>query len=56
MPTSVMAQGAPNVFEGLWSDFPSLYFQLYEVIIFKGTYVIGERKMESVFLYIELHL
>jgi len=34
----------------------SLYFWFYEVIIFGGTYAIGEEKMQSVSLYIKLHL
>jgi hypothetical protein len=56
MLSSVMAQGAPNVFEGLWSDFSSFYSQFYEVITFESTYVINEGKMQSVYLYIELRL
>jgi hypothetical protein len=40
----------------LWGDFLSLYSQFYEVIILKGTYVIGEGKMQSVFLDIKLRL
>jgi hypothetical protein len=40
----------------LWGDFLSLYSQFYEVIILGGTYVIGERKMQSVYVDIKLRL
>jgi len=40
----------------LWGDFSSLYSQFYEVIILRGTYVIGEGKMQSVYLNIKLRL
>jgi hypothetical protein len=40
----------------LWGDFSSLHSRFYEVIIFRGTYVIGEGKMQIIFLNIELGL
>jgi len=40
----------------VWGDFPSLYSQFYEVIILKGTYAIGEGKLQNVSLNIELCL
>jgi len=46
----------PDPLDQLWSDFLSLYSQLYELIIFGGTYVIGERKMQNVSLDIKSRL
>jgi hypothetical protein len=40
----------------MWGDFLSLYSWFFEVIIFEGTYVISEEKMQSVSLDIKLHL
>jgi hypothetical protein len=40
----------------MWSDFPSFYFWFYEVIILENMYVIGQGKMQCVFLNIKLHL
>jgi hypothetical protein len=40
----------------LWSNFLSFYSQFYEVIILENTYVIGERKMQNVFLDVKLRL
>jgi hypothetical protein len=40
----------------VWGDFPSLYSRFYEVIILEGTYAIGEGKMQSISLDIELRL
>jgi hypothetical protein len=37
-----------------WLSVP--YSRFYEVVILEGTYAIGERKMPSVFLGIELRL
>jgi hypothetical protein len=33
-----------------------IFSKFYEVIVLGGTYVIGEGKMQSVYLNIELHL
>jgi hypothetical protein len=40
----------------MWEDFLSPHFRFYEVIILKGIYVIGERKMQSVYVDIKLRL
>jgi hypothetical protein len=40
----------------MWSDFLSLYFQFYEVIILGGTYATGEKKMQNVSLDVKLRL
>jgi len=40
----------------LWNNFLSLYSQFYEVTILESTYAIGEKKMQSVFLDVKLHL
>jgi len=40
----------------MWEDFLSPHFWFYEVIILKGIYVIGERKMQSVYVDIKLRL
>jgi len=40
----------------MWEDFLSPHFWFYEVIIFKGIYVIGEKKMQSVYVNIKLRL
>jgi len=45
-----------DVFNILWSDFPSFYSWFYKMIILGGTYAIGEGKMKNAYLNIELHL
>jgi hypothetical protein len=40
----------------MWGDFLSFYSRFYEVIILKGTYAIGEGKMQNVSLDIKLRL
>ncbi len=46
----------PSQARSVWGNFLSIYSRFYEVIIFGGTYAIGEGKIQSVSLDIKLCL